>query len=126
MLDPRIRRTRQMLHEAFVRLLNEKSFTDISVQDVTDAASVNRATFYAHYSDKFVFLEATSATLFADLLEKRAVTFDRTCNSALSKIFLGITDLWSVCLVTRNMQRASIPIWSCRFWGWFVDWWWMD
>ena len=91
-LDPRIRRTRQLLHKAFVRLLKEKSFAEISVQDVTDAASVNRATFYAHYPDKFVLLEATTATLFADLLEKRAVTFDGTCNSALRKIFLGITD----------------------------------
>ena len=91
-LDPRIRRTRHSLHEAYVGLLKEKRFTEISVQDVTDAASVNRATFYAHYPDKFVLLEATTATLFADLLEKRAVTFDGTCNSALGKIFLGMTD----------------------------------
>ena len=90
--DPRVRRTRQLLHEAFALLLTKKTFSEISVQDVTEAATLNRATFYAHYQDKYALLESTTAIRFADLLEKRAVSFDGTCNSALRKIFLGITD----------------------------------
>jgi AcrR family transcriptional regulator len=43
--DPRIRRTRQLLQGALLQLLGSKSFDDISVQDITDAATVNRATF---------------------------------------------------------------------------------
>ncbi len=35
---------------------------------------------------------STTGARFADLLEKRAVSFDGTCDSALRKIFLGITD----------------------------------
>ena len=91
-VDPRVRRTRQLLHDAFVRLLANRSFTEISVQDVTEAATLNRATFYAHYPDKYALLQSTTASRFAELLEKRAVSFDGTCNSALRKIFLGITD----------------------------------
>ena len=60
--------------------------------DVTDAATVNRATFYAHYPDKYALLECTTAERFAILLERRAVSFDGTCDSALRKIFLGIID----------------------------------
>lgn len=80
------------MHDALVRLLAEKTFSDISVQDITEAATLNRATFYAHYPDKYALLESTTATRFADLLEKRSVSFDGTCDSALRKIFLGVTD----------------------------------
>ena len=56
-MDPRIRRTRQMLQDALKRLLEEKQFDKISVQDITVLATLNRATFYAHYPDKFALLE---------------------------------------------------------------------
>ena len=51
--DPRIRRTRQALQGALRELMQTKSIEEISVQDITDLADVNRATFYDHYNDKF-------------------------------------------------------------------------
>ncbi|MDR3708682.1 MAG: TetR/AcrR family transcriptional regulator [Capsulimonadaceae bacterium] len=51
-LDPRVRRTRQLLFDAFRSLILEKRFSTISVQDIAERATVNRATFYAHYVDK--------------------------------------------------------------------------
>ena len=51
-IDKRIIRTRQWLSEAFFELLEEKGFQKITVQDITDGANVNRATFYDHYEDK--------------------------------------------------------------------------
>lgn len=56
-IDPRTKRTRQLLLDAFGQLLSEKSFEEITVQDVTDRATVNRATFYAHFQDKYVLAE---------------------------------------------------------------------
>jgi hypothetical protein len=50
--DPRIRRTRQLLHRALRTLLQSRSFDELSVQDIADEATVNRATFYDHYTDK--------------------------------------------------------------------------
>jgi AcrR family transcriptional regulator len=50
--DPRVRRTRNLLKDAFRELIREKRFSDISVQDITERATVNRATFYAHFPDK--------------------------------------------------------------------------
>jgi len=50
--DPRVRRTRRLLQDAFRTLIRERKFSDISVQDITEAADINRATFYAHYDDK--------------------------------------------------------------------------
>ena len=58
-LDPRVKRTRNLILEAFNGLLAEKGFESISVQDVTDRAQINRATFYAHFPDKYALLDYT-------------------------------------------------------------------
>lgn len=50
-LDPRVRRTRKLLQDAFMELMAERPCDEIAVGDVTERAGVNRATFYAHYDD---------------------------------------------------------------------------
>ena len=56
--DLRIVRTKKYLYEALISLLNEKTFEEIKVSDICEAALVNRSTFYSHYSDKYDFLDA--------------------------------------------------------------------
>jgi AcrR family transcriptional regulator len=51
-LDPRVVRTRQLLRDALVSLIAEKGFDALTVQDIADRATLNRATFYLHYQDK--------------------------------------------------------------------------
>jgi AcrR family transcriptional regulator len=91
-LDPRIRRTRQLLHQAMESLLKVKEFEKISVQDIADAATVNRATFYDHYPDKSALLECMVGSRFHELLAERDVRFDATCGSALKAITLAVCD----------------------------------
>jgi AcrR family transcriptional regulator len=91
-LDPRIRRTRQLLLDALKRLLEEKEFDKISIQDITEAATLNRATFYAHYPDKFALLEQLIRVNFLQLLAKRNVQFDGTCSSAFRAIIQAVCD----------------------------------
>ncbi|MCU1318841.1 MAG: transcriptional regulator, TetR family [Edaphobacter sp.] len=90
--DPRIRRTRQLLQGALRDLMQTKNIDEISVQDITDAATVNRATFYDHYTDKFALLDAMVASGFHMLLHERNVSFDGTCPSAASAIILATCD----------------------------------
>ena len=49
--DPRVKRTRQLLEDAFQSLMAERPCDEISVGDVTRRAMVNRATFYAHFDN---------------------------------------------------------------------------
>ena len=56
--DRRAQRTQQILKQAFVEVVSEKGFPGVSIQDVTDRANVNRATFYAHFTDKYALLDA--------------------------------------------------------------------
>ena len=91
-LDPRIRRTRRLLQQALQKLLQKKEFEEISVQDITEEATLNRATFYDHYTDKFGLLECMVGTDFNELLAEREVQFDETCASALKAIVLAVCD----------------------------------
>src|SRR3977135_4060599 len=91
-VDPRIRRTRKLLHQGLIKLLKNKAFDQISVQDIADAATVNRVTFYDHYPDQHTLLECVVASRFNELLVKRNVKFDGTCSSALSGIVLAVCD----------------------------------
>ncbi|MFD2331052.1 TetR/AcrR family transcriptional regulator [Cohnella sp. GCM10020058] len=50
-LDRRKARTRQLLYDALMTLLQEKNADAITVTDVADRADVNRGTFYLHYRD---------------------------------------------------------------------------
>ena len=56
-LDPRVVRTRQQLRAALVSLIEEEGVDALTVQDITDRAELNRATFYLHYRDKQDLLE---------------------------------------------------------------------
>jgi AcrR family transcriptional regulator len=91
-LDPRIRRTRQLLQDALRKLLEQKGFDDITVQDITEAATLNRATFYAHYPDKFALLGELIRLTFLSLLNQRNVRFDGTCSAAFKAIILALCD----------------------------------
>ncbi len=70
-IDPRIKRTRQSLMKAFAELLAEKSFESITVQEITDRATVNRATFYAHFEDKYVLLDQAFTETFQQALHSK-------------------------------------------------------
>ena len=61
--DLRVRRTKKALYDAFMQLLCEKSFDEITVNELCDVAGIRRATFYKHYSDKFDFLTAYTCLL---------------------------------------------------------------
>src|SRR5271156_2445016 len=89
--DPRILRSRRMLMDSLVRLLSTKEFEDISVQEIADEATLNRATFYLHYPDKNALLRAMSAERFRELIARRGLTFSN-CDGALSAIALGVCD----------------------------------
>lgn len=69
-LDPRVRRTRQLLLRALQELMAEKSFQAITVQDIAERATVNRATFYAHFSDKYGLLEYSVRETFRERLRR--------------------------------------------------------
>jgi AcrR family transcriptional regulator len=102
-LDPRVIRTRQMLDQAFLELLAEKGFDAISVQDVTMRAGVNRATFYAHFQDKFALLDYSIRESFREEIKTRLL---ESCHFSMDNLRHLIV---AVCEFTRNLSSHCVP-----------------
>jgi AcrR family transcriptional regulator len=74
--DRRARRTRQLLRNALLALLQEKRYEDISVQDIIERADVARSTFYVHYLDKDDLLTGNQG-IFAENLGQQLMSHAR-------------------------------------------------
>lgn len=61
-IDLRIIRSKKMIKEAFINLVEEKGYENITIKDISDKAMINRKTFYSHY-------ESVNA-LFLDILKE--------------------------------------------------------
>jgi AcrR family transcriptional regulator len=102
-LDPRVKRTRQLLDQAFIQLLTEKGFEAITVQDVTQRAGVNRATFYAHFQDKYELLDRSIRGSFRQEIKSRLLD---TCHFSPENVRRLIV---AVCEFTGNLTSHCAP-----------------
>lgn len=90
-IDPRIIRTKQLLVEAFQKVSREKKMSQITVKNITDEATVNRATFYAHFTDKDDILDYTlSVTILKDLNDNLNIS-EVLNEDILRNIFISIS-----------------------------------
>lgn len=51
-IDSRVLKTEQAIKEAFMELVKEKGYNQVTVSDICKKSSINRNTFYLHYLDK--------------------------------------------------------------------------
>ncbi|WP_405152290.1 TetR/AcrR family transcriptional regulator [Paenibacillus sp. FSL K6-0108] len=94
-IDPRIVRTRKLLIESFTKLTLKKDFKDITIQDITDEATVNRATFYSHFEDKYELMEFVISDAIIERIGKRLEGFDQLNSETIIRVFLLITNFQS-------------------------------
>ncbi len=92
-LDPRIKRTRQLLQQALMELMAEKSFQAITVQDIAERATVNRVTFYAHFEDKYALLEYTMREMFKQRLRSQLPDGSLFSPENLARLILMVCEL---------------------------------
>ena len=94
-LDPRVKRTRSLILTSFESLLAEKGFESISVQDVTDQAEINRATFYAHFADKYALLDYSISQMFMAEIDKRTLNVCSYSPDNLRNLILAVVEFLS-------------------------------
>ena len=94
-LDPRVKRTRNLILHSFSELLAEKSFESISVQDVTDKAEINRATFYKHFVDKYKLLDYWISQMFRQEIDKRMLNACHYTPENLRNLILAVCEFLS-------------------------------
>ena len=81
-IDPRILRTRQLIKEAFVGLLQEMDLEKMSVSRIAERATISRVTFYLHYRDIPDMLEKMADEMIEDI---QAATNSRPVNEGSSE-----------------------------------------
>ncbi|MEK4072373.1 hypothetical protein BK129_15965 [Paenibacillus amylolyticus] len=90
--DPRVIRTRQLILDAFLNQLNIKNFNSITIQNITEQATINRATFYAHFQDKYALLEAFLADAFMEYVTKRVDPDARLSAETIQQLIFSLCD----------------------------------
>ncbi len=70
-VDPRVKRTRELIVRAFGELVAERGHRGLTVQEIAERATVNRATFYDHFRDQFELLDYFMSEAFREQLRSR-------------------------------------------------------
>lgn len=70
-LDPRVKRTRELIVRSFNELVAEKGHTGLTVQEIAERATINRATFYAHFTDQYELFDYAISEAFREELRRR-------------------------------------------------------
>ena len=68
-MDRRLERTRQALRQAFIALVAERRYEDISVTDIVERANIGKSTFYEHFRSKDELLSALMDRMLGDLAQ---------------------------------------------------------
>lgn len=63
----RVKMTKMLLNESFLKFLAEKPLSRISVREICEDADVNRSTYYAHFSDPYDQLKKLETEIMADM-----------------------------------------------------------
>ncbi len=106
-VDPRITRTRKLIREALVALLAEKNFESVTVQDIAERATVNRATFYAHFTDKFALLDAMIREDLEGYLSQddpQGISDTRRLLLAVGESVFGFVGMHRKCRIDRDFE----------------------
>jgi AcrR family transcriptional regulator len=103
--DPRVQRTHQLLLQSFITLVHEKKYIhSISVQEIAAQASVNRATFYAHFEDKYALVESWMREKFQRSLARQIPASSTLQREALHQLILVVFNFLAL---MRQYMRPS-------------------
>ncbi|MFD1908390.1 TetR/AcrR family transcriptional regulator [Paenibacillus rhizoplanae] len=68
-MDRRIRKSQEAIIEAFIQLIAEKNFEQITINEIAERANVSRGTVYSHFTDKYDLLDQCIRTHFVKLID---------------------------------------------------------
>ncbi|WP_239615540.1 TetR/AcrR family transcriptional regulator [Cohnella mopanensis] len=121
--DPRILRTRQLIRDAFIDLLQEIELEKITVNRIAERATINRVTFYLHYRDIPDMLEKIADDMIHEIhviLDDAPYPFQADVDwSILVKVLEHIGDNSKFYKVLLASKR--IPVFTDRLTKLFAD-----
>jgi AcrR family transcriptional regulator len=117
-VDPRVKRTRELIVRAFWELVAEKGHTGLTVQEIAERATVNRATFYAHFSDQYELFDYAISESFREELGRRLPPSPGPSEENLRALVLAACDyLASLNTGCSRTDRQFRPLIEARVQG---------
>jgi AcrR family transcriptional regulator len=111
-VDPRVKRTRELIVRAFNELVAEKGHTGLTVQEIAERATINRATFYAHFTDQYELFDYVISEAFRKELWRRLPDSPGPSEENLKALVLAVCDylvgLNTACSRTDRQFRPLI------------------
>lgn len=111
-VDPRVLRTRKLIREAFRELLTQKGFDTMTIKDIAEKATINRATFYTHYEDKYALLEEITEEAFHTMMPgevKNAQEFNaEICTQLILMTHGYIVDFYRNCRINSQSHATLV------------------
>jgi AcrR family transcriptional regulator len=111
-VDPRVKRTRELLVRAFNELVAEKGHTGLTVQEIAERATINRATFYAHFTDQYELFDYVISEAFREELQRRLPDSSELSEENLKALILAacayLAGLNTACSRTDQQFRPLI------------------
>lgn len=108
-MDKRVMKTKRAIHSAMTRLLSVKPIEEITVTELSDAAEINRKTFYSYYNSVYMVAEEMEDEIverFEDTLRKidfKTLLQDpQTTFNTLARIIASDLDFYETILTNRN------------------------
>lgn len=101
--DRRVRRTKKLLSQGLIELMQQKQVKDITVRELADLVDVNRGTFYLYYRDIFDMLERLEEELFEQL---NAIILAHKGEPILTHARPMLKDLFRI--VAENKEICSV------------------
>lgn len=102
--DRRIRKTKANLRSGLAQLMQSKSISEITVQELVDLVDINRSTFYLHYSDIYNMLTEIENDLFLEIKE----AFNDHSPNLDENTYAFITEIFNMLSNNKEICRALI------------------
>lgn len=86
--------TKQSLINAFYSLVSKKDFEKITIADIAKEAQVNRATFYAHFNDKYDLIEYLMGDFASASINNRTSGIVKFDQESIYQLVLAVLDFY--------------------------------
>ena len=97
--------TRKLLIQTTLKLILEKGYDAISIQDITDRADLGRGTFYIHFKDK----EEVVWTAFRDLFQELEREAHQQLDRGLPQVeYYGFLNIFRHAEKNRDLYRVML------------------
>ncbi len=121
-VDRRVIRTRKIMKDSLISLLQEKDMALITITDIVDRSDVNRSTFYTHFQDKEEFINHLIEELIQGLIDTFQNTlitntnpdsqlYSSTIEDMFTYIFIN-ADYFKVLLHTTKVPRFTPELYT--------------